>query len=101
MYDIYHPVNMTLYLCLFIWFIYDSKIGNRKYFAPQNRNMNIRPRFNSEVKVPFCVMTFSANHSGCMNVSANQASAPLFRLFTSFGYLRDIFQPSGLKYFLS
>ena len=65
---------------------------NRKYLAPQIRSMN--NRIHSEAKLPL------ANHIVTNKSSANR-EMPLFsRLYPSFGYLRKIFPPSGLKYFL-
>ncbi len=69
--------------------------SNREYLAPQIRSMN--NRFHSEAKVPWSYDYPLANHIATNKSSAN-GEMPLFpRLYPSFGYLRKIFAPRGLK----
>ncbi len=57
-------------------------------------------RFLSEAKLPWSYDYPLANHIATNESSANR-EMPLFsRLYPSFGYLRKIFPPSGLEYFL-
>ncbi len=71
---------------------------NREYLPPQIRKMN--NRFHSEAKLPWSYDYPLANHIATNKSSANR-EMPLFsRLYLSFGYLRKIFPPRGLKYSL-
>ena len=57
-------------------------------------------RFNSEAKLPWSYDSTLANHIATNKSSANR-EMPLFsRLYPSFGYLRKIVPPRGLKYSL-
>ncbi len=65
---------------------------------PQIRSMN--NRFHSEAKLPWSYDYPLANHIATYKSSANR-EMPLFpRLYPTFGYLRKMFPPRGLKYFL-
>ncbi len=71
---------------------------NREYLAPQIRSMN--NRFHIEAKLPWSYDYPLANHIATNKSSANR-EVPLFsRLCPSFGCLRKIFPPRGLKYSL-
>ncbi len=87
--------NSPLPLSLYDW---PDTIDNREYLAPQIRSMN--NRFHSEAKLPWSYDYPLANHIATNKSSANR-EMPLFsRLYPSFGYLRKIFPPRGLKYSL-
>ncbi len=70
-------------------------VANKEYLAPQIRSMN--NQFHSEAKLPW-----SYDYPLASRIATNKSSAnremPLFsRLYHSFGYLRKIFPPRGLK----
>ena len=66
--------------------------------APQICSMN--NRFHSEAKLPWSYDHPLANHIAT-NKSSTNREMPLFsRFYPSFGYLRKIFPPMGLKYSL-
>ncbi len=71
---------------------------NREYFGATNSHMN--NRFHSEAKLPWSYDYPLANHIGTNKSSANREMPLLSRLYTSFGHLRKIFPPRGLKYSL-
>ncbi len=71
---------------------------NREYLAPQIHSMN--NWFHSEAKLSWSCDYLLTNHIATNKSSANH-KMPLFsRLYPSFGYLRKIFLPRGLKYSL-
>ncbi len=70
--------------------------GNRVYLAPQIRSMN--NRFHSEAKLPWSHDYPLANHIATNKSSTNREMPLFLRLYPSFGYLRKIFTPRGLKY---
>ena len=78
--------------------VHGRSMYNREYLAPQICSMN--NRFYSEAKLPWSYDYPLANHIATNKSSANR-EMPLFsRLYPSFGSLRKIFPPRGLKYSL-
>ncbi len=71
---------------------------NREYLAPLIRSMN--NRFHSEAKLPWSYDYPLANHIATNKSSTNRLMPLFSRLYPSFGYLRKIFPPRGLKYSL-
>ncbi len=68
---------------------------NREYLAPQIHSMN--NLFHSEAKLPWSYAYRLANHIATTKSSANREMPLVSRLYPSFGYLRKIFPPRGLK----
>ncbi len=71
---------------------------NRDYLAPQIRSMS--NRFHLEAKITWSYDYPLANHIVKNKSSANREMPPFSRLYPSFGYLRKVFPPRGLKYSL-
>ncbi len=71
---------------------------SREYLVPQICSTN--NRFHSEAKLPWSCDYPLANHIVTNKSSANHEMPLFLRLNLSFGYLRKIFLPSGLKYSL-
>ncbi len=75
-----------------------SLVINKEYLALQIRSMD--NRFHSEAKLPWLYDYPLANHIATYKSSTNREMSLFSRIYPSFGYLRKIFQPIGLRYSL-